>query len=46
MANNTNLVAIGGRGSKELDKKPIWLEWIMDCSGRFVRPGFGPFLSA
>ena len=26
MASNTNLVAVGGRSSKELDKKPIWLE--------------------
>jgi len=26
MANKKNLVASGGRGSKELDKKPIWLE--------------------
>ena len=27
MASKANLVASGGRGSKELDKKPIWLEW-------------------
>ena len=26
MANNTNLAAVGGRSSKELDKKPIWIE--------------------
>jgi hypothetical protein len=26
MASNKNLEARGGRGSKELDKKPIWLE--------------------
>ena len=46
MASNTNLVASGGQSSAELDKKPIWLEWIMGFSGRFKRPGFGSFLSA
>jgi hypothetical protein len=34
MAGKTNLVASGGRGSEELDKKPIRLEWIVGCSGR------------
>ena len=27
MASKKNEVAGGGRSSKELDKKPIWLEW-------------------
>jgi hypothetical protein len=46
MASKMNLVASGGRGSDELDKKPIWLEWIVGCSGRSERPGFGSFSSA
>ena len=43
MASKSNLVACGGRGSKELDKKPIWLEWVIGCSGRFWRPGCASF---
>src|SRR5271166_4527360 len=41
MASKKNLVAaVGGRGSKELDKKPIGLEWRVEGSGRVWRPGF------
>src|ERR1700722_9654118 len=46
MASKTNLVASGGRGSEELDKKPVWLEWIVSFSGRSGRPGFRSFSSA
>jgi hypothetical protein len=46
MASTMNLVASGGRGSEGLDKKPIWLEWMMGCSGRSVRSGLGSFLPA
>ena len=34
MASKKNEVAGGGRSSKELDKKPIWLGWFTGRSGR------------
>jgi|tagenome__1003787_1003787.scaffolds.fasta_scaffold17965433_1 hypothetical protein len=46
MASNTILAARGGRGSKELDKKPIGLELMMGSSGHALWPGFGPYWSA
>ena len=46
MASKENQVASGGRGSKELDKKPIGLELMMGSSGRASWPGFGPYWSA
>jgi hypothetical protein len=46
MASKTNLVARGGRGSKELDKKPLGLDLMMGSSGRASWPGFGPYWSA
>ena len=39
MASMRDLVAGGGRSSKELDKKPIWLGWSCGYSGRHRRPG-------
>jgi hypothetical protein len=42
MASKKDLVAGGGRSSKELDKKPIGLGWSWRYSGRQGRPGFTP----
>jgi hypothetical protein len=42
MASKKNEVAGGGRSSKELDKKSIWLEWFRGRTGRSQRPGFVP----
>jgi hypothetical protein len=39
MASNTELAAGGGRGSNELDKKPICLEWAGKFSGHLLWPG-------
>ena len=41
MASKNNLVAAGGRSSKGLDKKPIWLKLAWDRAGRPGRPGLG-----